>query len=215
MSNCVISLCFLHAVLNFLSAISFLQAQDVSAIPFCKRIISWVSLQVVFSTWAKDIEKSSTASIFGLFSNLFDVSLHSSLPLVILHPVFLNLSHDPNRFTFPVITSALHTFKNSFTSLAAHMEEKFPLKSRFNGGINQGDKRRGKVFTRNLKDKNRVCSLSYSRNTSLRLGLLWIGRADCMNRKEKLWASRRMKFGRRWELYFNSRGFVGFAVFTL
>lgn len=37
-------------------------------------------------------KKSSTTSIYGVFSNLFDVSLHSSFPLVPLHPVLLPFS---------------------------------------------------------------------------------------------------------------------------
>lgn len=44
------------------------------------------------------------------------------------------------RFAFAVIISSLHTFKNSLTSLAAHMEN-FPSYSRLGGGINQSDKR--------------------------------------------------------------------------
>lgn len=50
---------------------------------------------------SKDIEKSSTTSICGLLSNLFDVSLHSSLPLVPLHPVLLS-------FALPLMTPSLH-----------------------------------------------------------------------------------------------------------
>lgn len=48
-SNSVISPCCARARPNFLVSFSFSRAQDVSAIPFFKRIISWVSLQAVFS----------------------------------------------------------------------------------------------------------------------------------------------------------------------
>lgn len=55
-TNAVISLCFVHVRVNSSCLPSFLlvlQAQDVSVIPFCKRIISRVSRQVVFSARAK------------------------------------------------------------------------------------------------------------------------------------------------------------------
>lgn len=56
-SNSVISLCFPHARPNFFVSFSFSRAQDVSAIPFFKQIISWVSLQAMFSAWAKILKK--------------------------------------------------------------------------------------------------------------------------------------------------------------
>lgn len=139
---------FCACQVEFLVSLTFLQAQDVSVIPFCKQIISWVPLQVVYCL-SKDIEKSSTTSICGLLSNLFDVSLHSSLLLVPLHPVLLS-------FSLPLTTPSLNLccynlnpayLKNSVTSLAAHMKKNFSLHSCLNGGINQSDKRKGKGFT--------------------------------------------------------------------
>lgn len=74
---------------------------------------------------SKDIEKSSTTSICGLLSNLFDVSLHSSLSLVPLLPVLLT-------FSLPLMTPSLYFcwyylnpayLNSSLTSLAVHMEE--------------------------------------------------------------------------------------------
>lgn len=57
-----------------------------------------------------DIEKSPTASICGLLSNLFDVSLHSSFSRAPLLRVLLWFPlMTPLSLLFGVIMSALHT----------------------------------------------------------------------------------------------------------
>lgn len=130
---------------------------------------------------SKDIEKSSTTSICGLLSNLFDVSLHSSLSLVPLLTVLLS-------FLLPLVTPSLHFCcyylnlaypNNSLTSLAVHTEENIPFYSRFNGGINQRDKRKGKGFTArvssgkgNLKANN---CMSVCTSSPEALLLVWVG----------------------------------------
>lgn len=56
-SNSAISPSFPRARPNFLVSFSFSRAQDVSAIPFFKQIILWVSRQAVFSAWARILKK--------------------------------------------------------------------------------------------------------------------------------------------------------------
>lgn len=99
---------------------------------------------------SKDIEKSSTTSICGLLSNLFDVSLHSSLSLSSASPCCLALSPAASHDTLSLLFACYYLnpayLNNSLTSLAVHLEN-IPFYSRLNGGINQSDKRKGKGFT--------------------------------------------------------------------
>lgn len=90
---------------------TFLQAKDVFAIQFCKGIISWVSMQVVFSAWAQ-ILKNLPLHPFVDYCQicLMSVSIPvSAFPLCfVLFPTPCSWHH---HFSFADIISTLHALK--------------------------------------------------------------------------------------------------------
>lgn len=94
-------------------------------IPFCKRIVSRVSLEVVFSARATILKKLPTTSIICPIC-LMSASIPVSLQCLSF-PVSLPLPHDTLSLYFCCFfISALHTL-NNLTSLAVHMEENIPF----------------------------------------------------------------------------------------
>lgn len=121
--------------------LSVSQAQDIPVIPFCERIISWVSLQVVFSAWAK-VLKNHPPHPFVDYCPICLMSVSISASLSQASPSRLPLSlltHSLYFWCYYLSPANLH---NSLTSLAVHMEENIPFYSRLNGGIDQSDKRK-------------------------------------------------------------------------
>lgn len=127
-----------------------LYKRDVPMIPFRKRIISWMSLQVVFSAWAK-ILKNLPPHPFADYCPICLMSVSIPVSLSSASPSFLALfpatpSHD-TLFTSACYYLNPAYLNNSLTSLAVHVEENIPFYSRLSGGIHQSDKRKAEGFT--------------------------------------------------------------------